>query len=39
MERLTPGTQEATGGSPELMEVAAGGAAVTTEGEETTTQP
>jgi hypothetical protein len=39
MERLTPGTQEATGGAPELMEVAAGGAAVMTEGEETTTQP
>jgi hypothetical protein len=39
MERLTPGTQEATGGAPELMEVAAGGAAATTEGEETTTQP
>jgi hypothetical protein len=39
MERLTPGTQEATGGAPELMEVAAGEAAATTEGEETTTQP
>jgi hypothetical protein len=39
MERLTPGTQEATGGAPELMEVAAGGAAATTEGEETTTKP
>jgi hypothetical protein len=37
MERLTPGTQEATGGAPELMEVAAGGATATTEGEETTT--
>jgi hypothetical protein len=39
MERLTPRTQEATGGAPELMEVAAGEAAETTEGEETTTQP
>jgi hypothetical protein len=39
MERLTPGTQEATGGAPELIEVAAGEAAVTTEGEEATTQP
>jgi hypothetical protein len=39
MERLTPGTQEATGGAPELMEVAAGEAAATIEGEETTTQP
>jgi hypothetical protein len=39
MKRLTPGTQEATGGAPELMEVVAGGAAVTTEGEKITTQP
>jgi hypothetical protein len=39
MERLTPGAQEATGGAPELMEVAAGEAAATTEGEEITTQP
>jgi hypothetical protein len=39
MDRLTPGTQEATGGAPDLMEVATGGAAATTEGEETTTQP
>jgi hypothetical protein len=39
MERLTPGTQEAIAGAPELMEVDAGGAAATTEGEETTTQP
>jgi hypothetical protein len=39
MERLTPGTQEATGGAPELMEVAAGEAAAMTEGEKTTTQP
>jgi hypothetical protein len=39
MERLTPGTQEATGGAPELMEVTTGEAAATTEGEETTTQP
>jgi hypothetical protein len=38
-ERLTPGTQEATGGAPELMEVAAGEAAATTEGEEATAQP
>jgi hypothetical protein len=37
MERLTLGTQEATGGAPELMEVAAGEAAATTEGGETTT--
>jgi hypothetical protein len=39
MERLTPGTQGATRGATELMEVAAGEAAATTEGEETTTQP
>jgi uncharacterized membrane protein len=39
MENLTPETQEATGGAPELMKVAAGGAAATTEGEEATTLP
>jgi hypothetical protein len=39
MERLTARTQGATGEAPELMEVAAGEAAATTEGEETTTQP
>jgi hypothetical protein len=39
VENLTPETQEATGGAPELMEVAAGEAAVTTGGEEATTQP
>jgi hypothetical protein len=39
MENLTPETQEATGGAPEPMEVAAGGAAVTTGGEEATTLP
>jgi hypothetical protein len=39
MEWLTPGTQEATRGAPELMEVAAGEAAATTGGEEATTQP
>jgi hypothetical protein len=39
MERLTPGTQEATGGSPELMEEVAGEAAAVTEGEEAATQP
>jgi uncharacterized membrane protein len=39
MERLTPETQEATGGAPELMEVAAGEAAATTGEEEATTQP
>jgi hypothetical protein len=37
MENLTPEVQEVAGGAPELMEVAAGGAAATTEGEETTT--
>jgi hypothetical protein len=37
MENLTPETQEATGGAPEPMEVAAGGAAPTTGGEEATT--
>jgi hypothetical protein len=39
VENLTPETQEATRGAPELMEVAAGGAAATTGGEEATTQP
>jgi hypothetical protein len=39
MENLTPETQEATGRSPELLEVAAGGAAATTGGEEATTLP
>jgi hypothetical protein len=39
MENLTPEVQGATGGAPELMEVAAGEAAVATEGEEATAQP
>jgi hypothetical protein len=39
MENLTPESQEATGGAPELMEVATGGAAATTEGEEAATLP
>jgi hypothetical protein len=39
VENLTPETQEATGGAPELMEVAAGEAAATTGGEEATAQP
>jgi hypothetical protein len=39
MENLRPETQEATGGAPELMEVAAGGAAATTGGEEAATLP
>jgi hypothetical protein len=39
MERLTPETEEATGGAPELMEVAAGEAAAMTGEEEATTQP
>jgi hypothetical protein len=39
VENLTPETQEAVGGAPELMEVAAGEAAATTGGEEATTQP
>jgi hypothetical protein len=37
VEKLTPETEEATGGAPELMEVAAGEAAATTGGEEATT--
>jgi hypothetical protein len=39
VENLTPETQEATGGAPELMEVASGEAAATTGGEEATAQP
>jgi hypothetical protein len=39
MEKLTPGTHEATGGAPELMEVAVGEAATETGGEEATAQP
>jgi hypothetical protein len=39
VENLTPETQEVTGGAPELMEVAAGEAAMTTGGEEATTHP
>jgi hypothetical protein len=39
VEKLTPETQEATGGAPELMEVAAGEAATATEGEEATAKP
>jgi hypothetical protein len=39
MENLTPETQEAAGGAPELMEVAAGEAAAATGGEEATTLP
>jgi hypothetical protein len=39
MERLTPGTQEVTGGAPELMEEVAGEAAVATGGEEAAAQP
>jgi hypothetical protein len=39
VENLTLETQEATGGAPELMEVAAGEAAATTGGVEATTQP
>jgi hypothetical protein len=39
MENLTPETQEATGGAPEPMEVAAGEAAATTRGEEAATLP
>jgi hypothetical protein len=36
VENLTPETQEATGGAPELMEVAVGEAAVTTREKEAT---
>jgi hypothetical protein len=39
VENLTPGTQQATGGAPELMEVAVGEAAVTTGLEEATAPP
>jgi hypothetical protein len=39
MENLTPGTQEASEGAPEPMEMAVGGATVTTGGEEATTLP
>jgi hypothetical protein len=39
VENLTPETQEATGGAPELMEVAPGEAAAATGGEEATAQP
>jgi hypothetical protein len=39
MENLTPETQEATGGAPKLMEVAARGAAAATGGEEAATLP
>jgi hypothetical protein len=39
MENLTPETQEAAEGAPELMEVAAGEAAAITGGEEATTLP
>jgi hypothetical protein len=39
MENLTPGTREAAGGAPELMEEAAGEAVAATGREEATTQP
>jgi hypothetical protein len=39
MQNLTPQVQEAARGAPELMEVAAGEAAVATGGEEATAQP
>jgi hypothetical protein len=39
MERLTPEVQEAAERAPELMEVAVGGAATATGGEESTAQP
>jgi hypothetical protein len=39
MENLTPEVQEATGGAPELMEVAVGEAAATTREDEATAQP
>jgi hypothetical protein len=39
VENLTPETQEAAGGAPELMEVAVGEAVATTGGEEATVQP
>jgi hypothetical protein len=39
VENLTPETQEAAGGAPEPMEMAAGGAAAATGGEEAATLP
>jgi hypothetical protein len=39
MENLTPEAHEATGGAPELMEVAVGEAATATGGEEATAPP
>jgi hypothetical protein len=39
VENLTPGTQEATRGAPEVMEVVAGEATATTGGEEATAEP
>jgi hypothetical protein len=39
MENLTPEVQEATGGAPELMEVATGEAAAATGREEATAEP
>jgi hypothetical protein len=39
MENLTPEVQGATGGAPDLMEVAAGGAAAATGGGKAKTQP
>jgi hypothetical protein len=39
VENLTPETQEAAGGAPEPMKMAAGGAAATTGGEEAATLP
>jgi hypothetical protein len=39
MERLTPGTQEATGGALDLMEEVAGEATAATGGEEAAAQP
>jgi hypothetical protein len=39
VENLAPETQEAAGGAPELMEMAAGGAAATTGGEKAATLP
>jgi hypothetical protein len=39
MKRLTPGTQKATGGATELMEVVAREAAAATGGEEATAEP
>jgi hypothetical protein len=39
VENLTPETQEAAGGAPEPVDMAAGGAAATTRGEEAATLP